>query len=199
MTGPSTTSAQRIRPAQVADAGTARRAGARAGRCARSTGSAALTTATRTAAPRRAAAAPGRPRAAAASTVAPAGPAAARARRPVRPRRRTGRRARRRRRPERCSTTSAGRCRRPARSTSRPRPRPVVRSPVSTSSPAAASRRTLSPTVGLEMPVAVGQLGPGQPRCSISARSTCSSVSARSRSSDGFGGVHDAILVRSLA
>ena len=68
------------------------------------------------------------------------------------------------------------------------RPRPVVRSPVSTTTPAAPSRRTLSETVGLDRPVATAISARVARRCTISARSTCSSDSERSSSSEGFVG-----------
>ena len=68
------------------------------------------------------------------------------------------------------------------------RPRPVVRSPVSTTAPAALSRRTLSETVGLDRPVAAAISARVACRCAISARSTCSSESERSSSRVGFVG-----------
>ena len=73
-----------------------------------------------------------------------------------------------------------------ARSTSPTRPRPVVRSPVSPSSPAAVEPAHALGDRRLGDARPGGELGPGHSPVSISARSTCSSVSERSRSSEGL-------------
>ena len=75
---------------------------------------------------------------------------------------------------------------------SRPAPRPVVRSPVSRPARPRSSRRTLSRRRWAWRCRSARRARPGSAAArSISARSTCSSVSDRSRSSDGFGRGHD--------
>ena len=80
----------------------------------------------------------------------------------------------------RCRRPAQCRDRRPARSSCRCAPRPVVRSPVSRNSPTSVSLRALSRAVGLDRPVWVAISARVRRGWSISARRTCSSVSDRS-------------------
>ena len=170
--------------------GTGRPGAATSRPVARSTGSAALTTASRYG--------PGR-RASSRSVRRHVRPAPVRARLRARRRRRRRRRSPRRRSPRaRGSRRARARRRRRARSRSRPGRARVVRSPVST------TRRPPQPPHALGdrrlgEPGRGGDLGAGGAPCAISARSTCSSESDRSSSRVGFAVATEDILVRTLA